>query len=42
MREWEKASWAAGRIEADVIRRVGEAVATSHLDKLGAKLRVRD
>ena len=27
MREWEQASWAAGRSEADVIRRVGEAVA---------------
>src|SRR2546421_390724 len=27
MREWEQASWAAGCTEADVIRRVGEAVA---------------
>lgn len=27
MREWEQASWAAGRNEADVIRRVGETVA---------------
>ena len=27
MRDWEQASWAAGCIEADVIRRVGEAVA---------------
>ncbi len=28
MREWEKASWAAGQTEAEVIRRVGEVVAT--------------
>lgn len=27
MREWEKASWAAGKSEADVIRRVGEILA---------------
>src|SRR5882757_1969883 len=27
MREWEQASWAAGRVEADVIGRVGEIVA---------------
>jgi NAD(P)H-hydrate epimerase len=27
MREWESASWAAGRSEADVIRQVGRAVA---------------
>jgi NAD(P)H-hydrate epimerase len=27
MRDWENASWAAGRAEADVIRRVGELVA---------------
>lgn len=27
MREWEKASWAAGRSEADVIRRVGKILA---------------
>ena len=27
MREWEQASWAAGRTEADVIRRVGEILA---------------
>ena len=27
MREWENASWAAGRAEADVIRRVGELAA---------------
>ena len=26
MRDWEKAAWAAGRTEADVIRRVGECV----------------
>ena len=28
MREWEKATWAAGRTEADVIRRVGHIVAS--------------
>jgi ADP-dependent NAD(P)H-hydrate dehydratase / NAD(P)H-hydrate epimerase len=27
MREWEQANWAAGRTEADIIRRVGEVVA---------------
>src|SRR5580658_7073193 len=27
MRDWEKASWAAGRTESEVIGRVGEAVA---------------
>ncbi|MBM3835504.1 MAG: NAD(P)H-hydrate dehydratase [Verrucomicrobia bacterium] len=27
MREWEKATWAAGRSEADVIRRVGHIIA---------------
>src|SRR5215475_2160849 len=27
MREWEKASWAAGKSEAEVIRRVGKIVA---------------
>ncbi len=27
MREWENASWAAGRSEAEVIHRVGRAVA---------------
>src|ERR1041385_2563834 len=27
MREWEKATWASGESEVDVIRRVGEAVA---------------
>jgi len=27
MREWEKATWAAGQIEAEVIRRVGEKIA---------------
>jgi len=27
MREWEAATWAAGRIEAEVIRRVGQSVA---------------
>src|ERR1700743_2988294 len=27
MREWEKASWAAGKSEEDVIRRVGEILA---------------
>ena len=32
---------AEGKLEAAKVR-VGEAVAVSHLDKLGAKLRVRD
>src|SRR6266481_6264449 len=27
MREWEKATWAGGQTEAEVIRRVGKAVA---------------
>jgi NAD(P)H-hydrate epimerase len=27
MREWEKATWASGQVEADVIRRVGKCVA---------------
>src|SRR2546421_6090624 len=27
MRDWEKATWAAGQTEAEVIRRVGECVA---------------
>src|SRR3954469_8899437 len=27
MREWEKATWASGQTEADVIRRVGKCVA---------------
>jgi len=31
MREWEKASWAAGKSEADVIRRVGKCVAQTAL-----------
>jgi NAD(P)H-hydrate epimerase len=31
MREWEKASWAAGKSEADVIRRVGEILAREML-----------
>ena len=31
MREWEKASWAAGKSEADVIRRVGEILARETL-----------
>ncbi len=31
MREWEKATWATGRTEAEVIRRVGKAVATQAL-----------
>jgi hydroxyethylthiazole kinase-like uncharacterized protein yjeF len=39
MREWERATWAAGRTEADVIRRVGENVArralrSTHPDEL--------
>lgn len=33
MREWEKASWAAGKSEAEVIRRVGRVVA-HHASKL--------
>ncbi len=33
MREWEKATWAAGQTEAEVIRRVGKAVA-AHADRL--------
>ena len=36
MREWETASWAAGRTEADVIRRVGEIVARKILKLTGA------
>src|SRR6267154_2229043 len=28
MREWEKATWAAGQTEAEVIRRVGKTVAS--------------
>jgi len=31
MREWEKASWAAGKSEADVIRRVGKCLAQAAL-----------
>jgi hydroxyethylthiazole kinase-like uncharacterized protein yjeF len=31
MREWEKASWAAGKSEADVIRRVGKSLAQAAL-----------
>jgi hydroxyethylthiazole kinase-like uncharacterized protein yjeF len=31
MREWEKASWAAGKSEADVIRRVGKILAREAL-----------
>ena len=27
MREWERATWAAGQTEAEVIRRVGEKIA---------------
>ena len=27
MREWEKATWASGQTEAEVIRRVGESIA---------------
>ena len=27
MREWERATWATGRTEAEVIRRVGAAIA---------------
>src|SRR5262245_48168606 len=32
MREWEKTSWAAGRSEVDVIRRVGQTVARHALE----------
>jgi hydroxyethylthiazole kinase-like uncharacterized protein yjeF len=32
MREWEKASWAAGKSEAEVIRRVGEILARKILN----------
>ncbi len=37
MREWEKATWAAGQTEAEVIRRVGKVVAQRalHLTQLG-------
>jgi NAD(P)H-hydrate epimerase len=31
MREWEKAAWAAGRSETEVIRRVGQAIAREAL-----------
>ncbi len=31
MREWEKATWAAGQTEAEVIRRVGKAIAARAL-----------
>src|SRR5690349_6881926 len=31
MREWEKATWATGQTEAEVIRRVGKCVAGSAL-----------
>src|SRR5690348_10754686 len=31
MREWEKASWAAGKSEADVIRQVGKILARETL-----------
>src|SRR5439155_20990407 len=31
MREWEKATWASGQTEAEVIRRVGKAVAQCSL-----------
>src|SRR3954468_20670660 len=31
MREWEKASWAAGKSEADVIRQVGKILAREAL-----------
>ncbi len=32
MRDWEKATWAAGQSEAEVIRRVGQSVAVHALD----------
>ena|SRR5215469_16616941 len=31
MREWEKASWAAGKFEAEVIQRVGKVLAQNVL-----------
>ncbi len=33
MREWEKATWATGQTEAEVIRRVGECLAQCALDQ---------
>src|SRR6185503_10629927 len=33
MREWEKASWAAGKSEADVIRQVGKILAREILQR---------
>jgi len=40
MREWERATWAAGQTEAEVIRRVGECVArqTKRLTKPGERI----
>src|SRR5882724_3836400 len=36
MREWEKATWATGQTEADVIRLVGESLAKHALRLTGA------
>jgi len=36
MREWERATWAAGQTEAEVIRRVGEKIAERALQLTGA------
>jgi hydroxyethylthiazole kinase-like uncharacterized protein yjeF len=40
MREWEQATWAAGRTEAEVIRRVGEVLARRalRLTRLGSRI----
>jgi NAD(P)H-hydrate epimerase len=35
MREWEKATWASGQTEVEVIRRVGECLAACALDQTG-------
>ena len=37
MREWEKATWATGQTEAEVIRRVGTSVAQCALRLTGAR-----
>jgi NAD(P)H-hydrate epimerase len=40
MREWEKATWASGQTEAEVIRRVGQCVAQSALQLTQAGERI--
>src|SRR5271165_4184016 len=37
MREWEKATWAAGRTESEVIARVGQIVARRAMRMLGPR-----